>query len=209
MVRCSVSGGSLPEYQSDGRFRRGPARAARRGPRPEARDARAGANRRSRWRYHAGWKGRCGRGPGWRCSHGVTVLNSPGTVDSDYRGELKIILINLGESDFRVRNGDRIAQIVFSPVVRVTFLRQDEIASTTRGSGGFGSTGVVKTTAACLPPHLFPDGRVRHGAGRIAGGRISSIAGDGAQRAAARGEQGGLGYSPSLPRRKPGTGPPR
>ena len=79
---------------------------------------------------------------GLALEHRVTVLNSPGTVDSDYRGEIKIILVNLGERDFRVRNGDRIAQIVFSPVLRVSFQRRDATASTARGSGGFGSTGV-------------------------------------------------------------------
>jgi dUTP pyrophosphatase len=78
---------------------------------------------------------------GMALKNGITVLNSPGTVDSDYRGEIKIILINMGESDFRVKNGDRIAQIVFSPVVRASFQRQDAVASTQRGSGGFGSTG--------------------------------------------------------------------
>ena len=79
---------------------------------------------------------------GLALNHGITVLNSPGTVDSDYRGEIKIVLINLGESDFRVRNGDRIAQMVFSPIVRVSFRRTDEIASSRRGSSGFGSTGM-------------------------------------------------------------------
>jgi dUTP pyrophosphatase len=78
---------------------------------------------------------------GLALTHGITILNSPGTVDSDYRGEVKIILINLGESDFRVRHGDRIAQIVFSPVSRVSFRRRDAMPSTPRGGGGFGSTG--------------------------------------------------------------------
>jgi len=79
---------------------------------------------------------------GLALKHGITVLNSPGTVDSDYRGEIKVILINLGQSDFRVKNGDRIAQMVFSPTVRVSFQRKDEIASSLRGSDGFGSTGM-------------------------------------------------------------------
>ncbi|HTP58692.1 MAG TPA: dUTP diphosphatase, partial [Spirochaetia bacterium] len=79
---------------------------------------------------------------GLALKHGITVLNSPGTVDSDYRGEIKIILINLGESDFRLKNGDRIAQMIFSPIVKVSFRPQDEIASSQRGSGGFGSTGM-------------------------------------------------------------------
>ena len=78
--------------------------------------------------------------------HGITVLNSPGTIDSDYRGEVKIILVNLGIDDFRVKSGDRIAQIVFSPVLRVSFRRAESVTDTSaqgeRGSGGFGSTGI-------------------------------------------------------------------
>jgi dUTP pyrophosphatase len=73
---------------------------------------------------------------------GLTVLNTPGTIDSDYRGEVKVILINLGNEEVRIRNGDRIAQIVFCPVIRVSFARETDIAQTSRGSGGFGSTGV-------------------------------------------------------------------
>lgn len=73
---------------------------------------------------------------------GVTVLNSPGTVDADYRGEIKVILVNLGREEFVVRPGDRIAQIVFAPVVRVRFAFGKAVAATARGEGGFGSTGV-------------------------------------------------------------------
>jgi dUTP pyrophosphatase len=73
---------------------------------------------------------------------GVTVLNTPGTIDSDYRGEVKVILINLGQEPYTVRNGERIAQLVFCPVVRVDFRPEAIIEETTRGSGGFGSTGV-------------------------------------------------------------------
>ena len=78
---------------------------------------------------------------GLAAGNGVTVLNSPGTIDCDYRGEVKVILINLGKEDFHVRTGDRIAQIVFSPVTRVVF-KSGEINETPRGSGGFGSTGL-------------------------------------------------------------------
>jgi dUTP pyrophosphatase len=74
--------------------------------------------------------------------HGITVLNAPGTIDSDYRGEVLVILVNLGHEEFRVRSGDRIAQLVFSPVVRVSFQARPLIDETARGSGGFGSTGV-------------------------------------------------------------------
>jgi dUTP pyrophosphatase len=78
---------------------------------------------------------------GLAARNGVTVLNSPGTIDSDYRGEVKVVLVNLGQEAFTVRNGDRIAQLVFSPVVRVTFRQAQDIDDTSRGSGGFGSTG--------------------------------------------------------------------
>lgn len=74
--------------------------------------------------------------------NGVTVLNTPGTIDSDYRGELKVILINLGKDDFTIKSGDRIAQIVVAPVTLGDFTLADTLSETERGSGGFGSTGV-------------------------------------------------------------------
>jgi len=79
---------------------------------------------------------------GLAANNGVTVLNTPGTIDSDYRGELKIILINLGEEDFTIHRGDRIAQIIFAPVIQAAFLPVQELSLTERGSSGFGSTGV-------------------------------------------------------------------
>ena len=78
---------------------------------------------------------------GLAAKNGVTVLNSPGTIDSDYRGELKVILVNLGKETFRVNSGDRIAQIVAAPVTRAQFDRVEGLDQTERGSGGFGSTG--------------------------------------------------------------------
>jgi dUTP pyrophosphatase len=72
----------------------------------------------------------------------VTVLNTPGTIDSDYRGEVKIILINFGDAPFTVHNGDRIAQIVVSPVTQGIFKQTSVLSQTDRGAGGFGSTGV-------------------------------------------------------------------
>lgn len=71
----------------------------------------------------------------------VTVLNTPGTIDSDYRGELKVLLINLGKEKFIVNNGERIAQIVIAPVVKGTFEVIQQLSETERGDGGFGSTG--------------------------------------------------------------------
>lgn len=73
--------------------------------------------------------------------HGLTVANAPGTVDSDYRGELFVILVNLGEESFVVRRGDRIAQLVLAPVVQGTFSETSELPPSVRGAGGFGSTG--------------------------------------------------------------------
>ncbi|MEN3792002.1 dUTP diphosphatase [Fulvimarina sp. MAC3] len=79
---------------------------------------------------------------GLAARHGVTVLNTPGTVDSDYRGEVKVILINLGSDPFTLRRGDRIAQAVVAPVTQAVFSEVDDLDATVRGEGGFGSTGV-------------------------------------------------------------------
>lgn len=78
---------------------------------------------------------------GLALKHGVTVPNTPGTIDSDYRGELKIIMINHGDTPFPIRRGDRIAQIVAAPVQHARFAEVDELDDTARGTGGFGSTG--------------------------------------------------------------------
>ncbi|MBQ1197690.1 MAG: dUTP diphosphatase [Spirochaetaceae bacterium] len=78
---------------------------------------------------------------GLALNHGVTCLNAPGTIDSDYRGEIKVVLINLGDKDFEINNGDRIAQMVVAPVVQCNFEVVKELSSTVRGEGGFGSTG--------------------------------------------------------------------
>ena len=78
---------------------------------------------------------------GLAAKNGVTVLNTPGTIDSDYRGELKVILINLGNEDFTVKNGERLAQIVVAPVTLGTFEKAEKLDESERGTGGFGSTG--------------------------------------------------------------------
>ncbi|MDL2298720.1 dUTP diphosphatase [Synergistaceae bacterium OttesenSCG-928-D05] len=78
---------------------------------------------------------------GLALKQGITVLNSPGTVDSDYRGEVRIILVNHSKTDFKIEPGDRIAQMVFATVTQVELQRVDEIDETERSSGGFGSTG--------------------------------------------------------------------
>jgi dUTP pyrophosphatase len=73
--------------------------------------------------------------------YGVTLLNSPGTIDSDYRGEVRVLLVNLGSESFAIERGDRIAQMVVAPVARVRLSEADELSSTGRGDGGFGHTG--------------------------------------------------------------------
>lgn len=78
---------------------------------------------------------------GLALKHGVTVLNSPGTIDADYRGEVKVLLINLGAETFLIQRGDRIAQLVISPVTHVEIVAADALGATERGKGGFGSTG--------------------------------------------------------------------
>lgn len=79
---------------------------------------------------------------GLALKHGITVLNTPGTIDADYRGEIGVILINLGEEPFTVQRGDRIAQLVFQQVARVELVEVEELPPSERGTGGFGSTGV-------------------------------------------------------------------
>jgi dUTP pyrophosphatase len=78
---------------------------------------------------------------GLAVKHGVTVLNAPGTIDSDYRGEIKVPLINHGSEDFAIARGDRIAQLVVAKVEQVTLEEEDALSSTLRGKGGFGSSG--------------------------------------------------------------------
>jgi dUTP pyrophosphatase len=73
--------------------------------------------------------------------YGVTVLNAPGTVDEDYRGEVKVLLVNHGSEPFVVKNGERIAQLVVAPVARVTLVEQTTLDETVRGAGGYGHTG--------------------------------------------------------------------
>ena len=73
--------------------------------------------------------------------HGVTVLNAPGTIDADYRGEVQVLLVNLGQEPFRIERGMRIAQIVLAPVSRGCFVPTDDLEATARAAGGFGSTG--------------------------------------------------------------------
>ena len=89
----------------------------------------------------AGYEAQVRPRSGLAAKHGVTVLNSPGTIDADYRGEVKVILVNLGAEDFVVTRGERVAQMVVAPVVQPVFAEVEALDETERGSSGFGSTG--------------------------------------------------------------------
>jgi len=89
----------------------------------------------------AGYEAQLRPRSGLAVRHGVTLVNSPGTIDADYRGEVKVILVNFGEAPFAVRRGERIAQLVVAPVSAVNFVERESLDATERGSKGFGSTG--------------------------------------------------------------------
>lgn len=88
-----------------------------------------------------GYEGQVRPRSGLAIKNGITVLNSPGTIDADYRGEIKVILINLSDSDFVINNGDRIAQMVFAACEQAEFISVETLTETQRGAGGFGHTG--------------------------------------------------------------------
>ncbi|MAG14169.1 MAG: dUTP diphosphatase [Spirochaetales bacterium] len=90
----------------------------------------------------AGYEGQVRPRSGLAAKYGITVLNSPGTIDSDYRGEVKVLLINLGKEPHQICDGDRIAQLVIAPVTRATFALKSILSDSRRGEGGFGSTGI-------------------------------------------------------------------
>jgi dUTP pyrophosphatase len=90
-----------------------------------------------------GFEGQIRPRSGLALSYGVTVLNSPGTIDSDYRGEIGVVLVNHGDNPFEIRRGARIAQLVVAPVERVALVEQDQLSESDRGVGGYGSTGVA------------------------------------------------------------------
>jgi dUTP pyrophosphatase len=89
----------------------------------------------------AGFEGQVRPRSGLAAKSGITCLNTPGTIDADYRGEVKVILINLGAEDVTIRRGDRIAQLVIAPVVQASWAEVETLDETARGAGGFGSTG--------------------------------------------------------------------
>ncbi|HEY7669932.1 MAG TPA: dUTP diphosphatase [Hyphomicrobium sp.] len=89
----------------------------------------------------AGYEAQVRPRSGLALNYGIAVLNSPGTIDSDYRGEVGVVLANLGHAPFEIRRGERIAQLVVHPVARAELVEADEVSGTERGNGGFGSTG--------------------------------------------------------------------
>jgi len=89
----------------------------------------------------AGYEAQIRPRSGLAAKHGITCLNTPGTIDADYRGEVKVILINLGQEPFVIKRGERIAQIVIAPVTQARWEQVDVLSETARGAGGFGSTG--------------------------------------------------------------------
>jgi dUTP pyrophosphatase len=89
-----------------------------------------------------GWEGQVRPRSGLALRHGIGILNAPGTIDSDYRGEVGVILVNLGESPFSLKRGDRIAQLVIARVESVEWVESDSLDGSGRGEGGFGSTGI-------------------------------------------------------------------
>ena len=94
-----------------------------------------------------GFEGQVRPRSGLALRHGVTVLNAPGTIDADYRGEVKVVLANFGDEPFTVRHGDRIAQLVIAPVAKATLRIATSLDATDRGAGGYGSTGVAAPTS--------------------------------------------------------------
>jgi len=91
----------------------------------------------------AGYEAQVRPRSGLALNYGITVLNSPGTIDSDYRGEVSVVLANLGYAPFEIRRGERIAQLVIAPVARADLVEVSKLTDTTRGAGGFGSTGTA------------------------------------------------------------------
>ncbi|MFJ5369138.1 dUTP diphosphatase [Bosea sp. CER48] len=99
-----------------------------------------------------GFEGQVRPRSGLAVKHGITVLNAPGTIDSDYRGEVKVPLINLGQEPFPIARGDRIAQLVVAPVTHATLVEVASLDATARGAGGFGSTGISANAAPGQEP---------------------------------------------------------
>jgi len=140
-VRVLVdAGASIPEYASAGAAG-ADLRARLDAPLVLAPGARAAVRTGLRIELPTGYEAQVRPRSGLALKQGLTCLNSPGTVDSDYRGEVRVIIVNLGSETAEIRDGDRIAQLVVAPVSRASFESVDAVGETDRGSGGFGSTG--------------------------------------------------------------------
>ena len=140
-VLCVANSGCLPEYKSQGA-----AGADLKADIPSEIRLKPGERRlvpTGFWlQVPSGYEAQIRPRSGLAIEHGVTLLNSPGTIDSDYRGEIKVILINLGQQEYVLQRGDRIAQIVICPVAMADYVQQETLEFTDRGEGGFGSTGI-------------------------------------------------------------------
>jgi dUTP pyrophosphatase len=139
-VSAQFQSGFEPEYQTGGSAG-ADLRASLDAPLRLAPGARAKVPTGVRLAIPAGYEGQVRPRSGLAARHGVTVANAPGTVDSDYRGEISVILINLGAESYELSPGDRIAQLVISPVARAQFRPVERLEESDRGDGGFGSTG--------------------------------------------------------------------
>ena len=139
-IRVPLAGGPEPRYQSAGSAGADLCAALAEELVLEP-GQRAAVSTGLRLQIPAGYEAQVRPRSGLALEHGVTVLNSPGTIDSDYRGEVKVILINLGAERYTVKPGERIAQVVFAAAVRAEFEPQRHLADSARGEGGFGSTG--------------------------------------------------------------------
>jgi len=139
-IRVPLAGGPEPRYQSAGSAGADLCAALAEELVLEP-GQRAAVSTGLRLQIPAGFEAQVRPRSGLALEHGVTVLNSPGTIDSDYRGEVKVILINLGAERYTVKPGERIAQVVFAAAVRADFEQQPRLADSARGEGGFGSTG--------------------------------------------------------------------
>jgi len=135
-------GARLPEYKSEGASG-ADLRAFLSEPLVLQPGCRASVPTGLRMELPKGWEAQVRPRSGLALEHGITCLNSPGTIDSDYRGELRVILANLGGEPFSLRSGDRIAQLVVAPVSRAVFNPVEGLSSSGRGPGGFGSTGLA------------------------------------------------------------------
>jgi dUTP pyrophosphatase len=139
-IRVPLSGGPPPRYQSAGSAGADLCAALQEELLLEP-GQRAVVPTGLRLEIPAGYEAQVRPRSGLALEHGVTVLNSPGTIDADYRGEVKVILANLGKQPYTVQPGERIAQIVFAAVVRAEFEPKPHLTESERGEGGFGSTG--------------------------------------------------------------------